>query len=214
MRHKWITLLAQLNNFLGCFLSFLSYTKDGVQIDALWQNDWIEVGECGLAARNILDDAHLTHHTGLAMGLGLDRLLMVRKNISDIRLIRSQDPRVRSQMKDLTPYQPVSMMPSMTRDLSLCVDQFINEEELGDKIRRLLPEIHCIESLLIKAETLYADLPPVAHQRMGMKPGQKNVLLQLTIRHLTRTLTDTEANNIRNQVYQLLHEGDRQELAT
>ena len=94
------------------------------------------------------------------------------------------------------------------------MDQFINEEELGDKIRRLLPEIHCIESLLIKAETLYADLPPVAHQRMGMKPGQKNVLLQLTIRHLTRTLTDTEANNIRNQVYQLLHEGDRQELAT
>ncbi len=32
--------------------------------------------------------------TGLARGLGLDRLLMLRKGMEDIRLLRSVDPRV------------------------------------------------------------------------------------------------------------------------
>ena len=43
-----------------------------------------------------------SHGTGLAMGLGLDRLLMLRKGIADIRLLRcAADPRVAAQMRDL-----------------------------------------------------------------------------------------------------------------
>ena len=189
------------------------YTEQGIQIDVRWRDEWIEVGECGLAARGILNQAGLTGHTGLAMGLGLDRLLMLRKRIPDIRLLRSEDPRVRTQMNDLDTYRPVSAMPAIRRDLSLCVDTWINEELIGDMVRERLPEAENIEALLIKAETAFEDLPASAHQRMGMKPGQKNILLQLTLRHLERTLTDEDANFIRNQVYRLLHQGERQELA-
>lgn len=189
------------------------YTEKGVQIDALWHCEWIEVGECGLAARSILDSAQLNNHTGLAMGLGLDRLLMLRKNIPDIRLLRNQDSRIRVQMNDLNPYRSVSIMPAIRRDLSLCVEKSINEEDLGDIIRNQLIELDCIESILIKSETAYDDLPSAAHARMGMKSSQKNILLQLTIRHMARTLTDKEANTIRNNVYKLLHEGENQELA-
>ena len=104
-------------------------------------------------------------------------------------------------------------MPAIRRDLSLCVDTWINEELIGDMIRERLPEAENIEALLIKAETAFEDLPASAHRRRGMKPGQKNILLQLTLRHLERTLTDEDANLIRNQVYRLLHQGERQELA-
>lgn len=190
------------------------YTDQGVQIDALWEQKWVEVGECGLAATAILDNAGLKQHTGLAMGLGLDRLLMLRKNIPDIRLLRSDDPRIRSQMNDLQPYLPVSAMPAIQRDLSLCVDQSLSEEEVGDIIRSRLPEADCVEELAIKSETPYEQLPPSAHARMGMKPGQKNILLQVTIRHMETTLTDEEANSIRNEIYRLLHAGERQEMAT
>ena len=190
------------------------YTEQGVQIDAQWHDEWVEVGECGLAARTILDNAGLVDHTGLAMGLGLDRLLMLRKNIPDIRLLRSQDSRVRSQMNDLQPYRPVSAMPAIHRDLSLCVEQSMREEEIGDIIRTRLCEVECIEALVIKSETPYDDLPSSAHSRMGMRPGQKNVLLQITIRHMGRTLTDEEANAVRNKVYKLLHQGENVELAT
>ena len=157
------------------------YTEHGIQIDVRWRDEWIEVGECGLAAREILNQAGLTGHTGLAMGLGLDRLLMLRKGIPDIRLLRSEDPRVRTQMNDLDTYRPVSAMPPIRRDLSLCVDTWINEELIGDMVRERLPEAENIEALLIKAETDFEDLPASAHQRMGMKPGQKNILLQPAI---------------------------------
>src|SRR5436853_3225117 len=62
------------------------YTTDGLQIDVLNGDEWVEIGECGLAARHVLRAGGLTDtYTGLAMGLGLDRLLMLRKGIADIR---------------------------------------------------------------------------------------------------------------------------------
>lgn len=189
------------------------YTTQGVQIDVYWNQQWVEVGECGLTARAILDNARLQGHTGLAMGLGLDRLLMLRKNIPDIRLLRHDDSRIREQMNDLLPYQPVSMMPAIERDLSICVTASYDEELIGDILRSQLPQADYIESLRIKSTTCYSELPSTAHTRMGMHSGQKNVLLQLTIRHLDKTLTDREANDIRNKVYQLLHQGSVQELA-
>lgn len=189
------------------------YTEQGVQIDVQWQDEWIEVGECGLIARDILRNAGLTNYSGLAMGLGLDRLLMIRKGIPDIRLLRSENPRVKAQMKDLQPYVAVSAMPAIRRDLSICMDKNTDVEIIGDMIRESIEESACIESVEVQSETPYEALPSAAHRRMGMLESQKNILLQLTIRHMEKTLTDEAANCIRNQVYQLLHEGEQQELA-
>lgn len=46
-----------------------------------------------------------------------------------------------------------------------------------------------------------------------MEPGQKNVLLRLVIRHPSRTLTRTEANDLRDAVYRAVHQGARWEWA-
>lgn len=196
-----------------CIGSPHPYTEQGLQIDVHWHDQWVEVGECGLVAKAILSNAGLQQHSGLAMGLGLDRLLMLRKNIPDIRLLRNQEPRISTQMNDLSPYQAVSMMPAIRRDLSLAVDRECNEESIGDLIRNHLREWPCIEALTIKSTTPYTELPPSARQRMGMAPRHKNILLRLTIRHMDRTLTDPEANAIRNEIYTLLHEGEQSELA-
>ena len=78
--------------------------------------------------------------TGLAIGLGLDRLLMLRKGIPDIRLLRATDPRIAWQMLDLAPYRPVSLMPPVCRDLSIVVDTAADTlaEDLGDEVRGAL----------------------------------------------------------------------------
>ncbi len=47
----------------------------------------------------------------------------------------------------------------------------------------------------MRSETSYAQLPNSAIERMGMAPGQKNVLVLVVLRHLERTLTDSEATN-------------------
>jgi phenylalanyl-tRNA synthetase alpha chain len=40
-----------------------------------------------------------------------------------------------------------------------------------------------------------------------MDAGQKNVLLRLVLRAVDRTLTHPEANELRDDVYAVLHEG-------
>ncbi len=189
------------------------YTTNGIQIDVAVANQWIEIGECGLASLDVIRMAGLDAQ-GLAMGLGLDRILMIRKSIDDIRLLRSTDERVQRQMLDLNPYVPVSNQPAIRRDLSIAVDASLTAEELGDKIREAAPEHSSrLESIEIISESAYAELPPEAHQRMGMRAEQKNILLRLVIRDPVITLSSNEANAIRDSVYIALHQGGNMELA-
>jgi phenylalanyl-tRNA synthetase alpha chain len=188
------------------------YTEHGLQIDVLTAgsgDEWVEVGECGMAGPAVLRDAGLPEGvTGLAMGLGLDRLVMLRKGIGDIRLLRSSDPRVAGQLLDLSPYRPVSNHPPMRRDVSVAVAVGVGEEELGDRVREALgDDADAVETVAVVSETAAADLPPVALERLGLLPGQRNVLLRVVLRHVDRTLTDVEANLLRDQVYAAVHEG-------
>ncbi len=192
------------------------YTIHGRQIDVLLDDQWIEIGECGVAAPAVLRKAGLDESwTGLAMGPGLDRLLMLRKGIRDIRLLRSTDPRVAEQMLDLSEYRPVSSMPAVRRDLSVVVGAGVDvsDEVLGDRVRQALGvDAEVAESVEVRGETAYADLPATARDRLQLQPGQRNVLIRLTLRPLDRTLTDPEANRLRDQVYTALHEGPVLEL--
>lgn len=192
------------------------YTTHGRQIDVLLGDQWIEIGECGVAAPWVLRRAGLDDRwTGLAVGPGLDRLLMLRKNIPDIRLLRSTDSRVAGQLLDLTPYQPVSSMPPIRRDLSIVVgpSSDVSPEALGDKTRAALgADADTAESLDVLGETPYEALPPTARERLQLAPGQRNVLVRLVLRPVDRTLTDAEANVLRDRVYRALHEGPVLEL--
>lgn len=187
------------------------YTEHGLQIDAAGAgDDWLEIGECGLASPRVLADAGLdvATTTGLAMGLGLDRLVMLRKSIPDIRLLRGRDPRVAEQMADLAPYRPVSVMPPTSRDLSIAVDAGDTSEDLGDRVRAALGErADVVESVEVVAETSHDALPANARARIGLAPGQKNLLVRVVLRDLDRTLTTPEANALRDRIYAALHRG-------
>ena len=186
------------------------YTEDGLQIDALVEGEWVEIGECGLAAPRVVQGAGLPPSvTGLAMGLGLDRMVMLRKGVPDIRLLRSTDERVASQLRDLeAPYRPVSSHPPIRRDVSVAVGTDVTEEELGDRVRTGLgADAECVEAIDVLSETPLADLPRAAVERLGILDGQRNVLVRVVLRHVDRTLTDAEANELRDRIYAALHEG-------
>ena len=191
------------------------YTERGREIEVRDGGAWVEIGEAGLASAAVLHESGLHPSvSGLAMGLGLDRLLMLRKGIDDIRLLRSEDPRVTVQMQDLSAYRSVSSRPPIRRDLSLAVDATTDAELLGDRVRAALgPDAASVEEVVILAETRYQDLPVAAIERLGMRPGQINVLLRVVIRDLERTLTDAEANRLRDRIYAALHEGTAHEWA-
>ncbi|MEV1009766.1 hypothetical protein [Streptomyces sp. NPDC049881] len=191
------------------------YTLSGRQVDVERGGEWIEVAECGLAHPAVLARAGLgASWSGLALGMGLDRMLMLLKGIPDIRALRSADPSVDAQMTDLSPYRPVSAMPAVRRDLSVAVDRDDLAEDLGDRVRDALgADADCVESVGIMAETPCAELPPQALERLGARPDQKNVLLKVVLRHLDRTLTDQDANLLRDRVYAAVHQGSAHQWA-
>jgi phenylalanyl-tRNA synthetase alpha chain len=190
------------------------YTLDGRQVDVCWDGEWVEVWECGLAHPAVLEAAGLAGWSGLALGMGLDRLLMLRKGIPDIRLLRSADPRIAGQMTDLAPYRPMSAMPPVRRDLSVAVAADDTVEDLGDRVRDALgPDADAVEEVAVLAETPSDRLPAQAIARLGLHPDQKNVLVRVVLRHLERTLTDEEANRMRDRVYAALHQGSAHQWA-
>ena len=184
------------------------YTTDGLEVEVLRDGEWVELLECGIAHPHVLTGAGL-HGWGLAMGVGLDRALMLRKAISDIRLLRSSDPRVTVQMCTLDPYKDVSAQPAARRDISIACTAGLTEEELGDRVRNLLGvDADLIERVELLSRTPAAHLSHGARERLGIKPTQENLLVRVVIRHPTRSVARAEANALRDRIYDALHEGE------
>src|SRR4029077_16503644 len=190
------------------------YTEHGRQVDVRHDGRWVEIWECGLAHPDVLAPAGLAGHGGLALGMGLDRMLMLVKGIPDIRLLRSADPRIAAQMRDLAAYQPVSSMPPVTRDLSVAVAADEDEETLGDRVREALgADAPCVEEVRVLAATAYDRLPAPAARRLGARPGQKNLLVRVVLRDLEKTLTNEAANALRDRIYLAIHQGTEHQWA-
>lgn len=191
------------------------YTEEGLQVDVLMDGEWLELAECGLIAPRLFSESGLdpTKWSGLALGMGLDRALMLRKGIPDIRLLRSTDQKIEQQMLDLSRWRPVSQMPSIRRDVSVVIPAGLDTEVLGDRVRIALgAKAEDLESVELLALTPYPDLPAAARERLRLRDGQANALIRLVLRPLARTMTDPEANRIRDHVYLALHEGPVKEL--
>ena len=186
------------------------YTKQGIEVNAVLGNRDIEILECGLINDQILANAGLdpAKHSGWALGMGLDRLVMTIKDIPDIRYLRSANPKIASQMHDLKPYQEVSNQPAIQRDMSYSIPQGYVEEDINEDIRESMGnDEHTLESVEVLSETAYKDLPPRIQERLGIKSNQKNVLVRVTLRHLERSLTNQEANNLYDSIYSKVNHG-------
>ena len=177
------------------------YTLDGREIDIMVDGKPLEILECGLTNPKILEENGCKGKYGLALGLGLERILMVRKNIKDIRLLRSTNEKVLCQMNDLEPYNEVSSMPPVVRDISVVVDKNLDVELLGDMVKESGVDTHIIEEVNILSETPYEDLPEKAKERLGIEEHEKNILVRIVLRSLERTLTNEECNNYRDIIY-------------
>ena len=114
----------------------------------------VEIGECGLAHPELLAAAGLAPGaSGLAMGLGLDRLTMLAKGIDDIRLLRSDGPTGRGRRCSTSRRTGrCRRMPATRRDLSLVVAADLDAELLGDRVRAALgPDAASVEEVLVLA---------------------------------------------------------------
>ena len=75
--------------------SFFPFTEPSVEVDMSWQGGWIEIAGAGMVDPNVLRAVGYDPEevTGLAFGVGIDRICMGRHGITDIREFFRNDVR-------------------------------------------------------------------------------------------------------------------------
>src|SRR5262249_7619959 len=96
----------------------------------------------------------------------------------------------------------------IARDLSVAVDGDDDAETIGDRVRDALgDDAIAVETVEVLSETAADELPAAAASRLGIRPGQKNMLVRVVLRHPEQTRTREHANELRDRVYAALHRG-------
>ncbi len=75
--------------------SFFPFTEPSVEADYFWNGRWVEFGGAGMVDPHVLQSVGYDPETwsGLAFGLGVERLCMIRHQITDIRNLFTNDVR-------------------------------------------------------------------------------------------------------------------------
>jgi len=75
--------------------SFFPFTEPSVEADYYWNGKWVEFGGAGIVDPNVLKAVGYDPDevTGFAFGLGIERLCMIRHQITDIRYLFTNDVR-------------------------------------------------------------------------------------------------------------------------
>ncbi|MDO8495406.1 MAG: hypothetical protein Q7S32_02665 [bacterium] len=115
------------------------YTDPSLEMEVEIGGKWVEVVGCGVVKDSVLDKLGVDskNYTGWAFGFGLERLAIVSMDLPDIRLLWSEDERVKRQLVLGNKFKEVSKFPPITRDISFLVNKDFVPNNYFDLIRDL-----------------------------------------------------------------------------
>ena len=75
--------------------SYFPFTEPSVEVDIQGKNGWLEIMGCGMVHPNVLKNVGLNpeKYSGFAFGMGIERMTMLKYQISDIRMLFENDLR-------------------------------------------------------------------------------------------------------------------------
>ena len=166
------------------------YTDPSFEMEAEINNRWIEMLGSGMARKSVLSNFGLNGYHGWAFGFGLERLAIMNMSLPDIRLLWSEDPRIKKQLHLGHTYVPVSKYPPITRDISFVVSKSFVPNNYFDVIRDLggdlVEEVQLIDTYE-NAEKFGAD--------------NASYTYRIVYRSNDRTLLSEEVDKIQDEVY-------------
>ncbi|MDO8752127.1 MAG: hypothetical protein Q7J22_01040 [Candidatus Wolfebacteria bacterium] len=162
----------------------------GIKGDA--SGGWVEVLGSGIVHPNVLKNLGISpdEYNGWAFGFGLERLAILSMNLPDIRLLWSEDERVKRQLKFGNAYQEVSKYPPITRDISFVVSKGFVPNNYFDLIRDLGGDL--VEE--VKLLDTYEDAEKFGKDRVSYT-------YRIVYRSNDRTLVSSEVDIIQNKLY-------------
>lgn len=165
------------------------YTDPSLEVEVEKNKQWIEILGGGMPRKEVLANFGLQGYNGWAFGFGLERLAILSMNLPDIRLLWSNDSRVKKQLKLGHQYEEVSKYPPITRDISFIVPSTFIPNNYFDLIRDLGGNLVEEVKLLDKYENL-----------VKFGDGKISYTYRIIYRHPDRTLTNTEINDLDKKI--------------
>ncbi|MEK7608809.1 MAG: hypothetical protein AAB495_04485 [Patescibacteria group bacterium] len=119
------------------------YTDPSLEMEIRRGDAWLEVLGCGIVRGSVLANFGIDpeRYNGWAFGFGLERLAIISMSLPDIRLLWSEDSRVKKQLVLGEVFQEVSKYPPITRDISFVVKKGFVPNEYFDLIRDVVGDM-------------------------------------------------------------------------
>lgn len=176
------------------------FTQPSWELEIMYNGAWLECLGCGIMRDEILKKAGVSNSIGYAFGLGLERLAMILFDIPDIRLFWSKDSGFLNQFSEeagkIQKYKPISMYPQCTNDLSFWLPENMSQpgqysmNDFYDVIRDVGGDT--IEQVTLKDEFKHP------------KTGKTSLCFRIVYRHMEKTLTQAEVNEMHASIAQAL----------
>lgn len=170
------------------------YTDPSLEMEVEIEGKWVEVVGCGVVKGSVLEKLGVdsSNYTGWAFGFGLERLAIVSMSLPDIRLLWSEDERVKKQLKLGQKYKEVSKYPPITRDISFVVNKDFIPNNYFDLIRE------------VTGEDLVEEVKLIDKYENEQKFGQNKIsyAYRIIYRSLEKTLTSTEVDVMHKKLEQ------------
>ena len=182
IEYKWV----------DCYFPF---THPSWELEIFYNGKWLEVLGCGIVEQEILFNAGAQDKIGFAFGLGLERLAMILYEIPDIRLFWSQDSGFLNQFSidnnNRIIYHPISKCPQCTNDISFWLPDSIESKLFCNN--DFYDLVRSIGGDLIEQVTLIDEF-------YHPKKKRNSQCYRIVYRHMEKTLTQEEVNEIHSEI--------------
>lgn len=170
------------------------YTHPSTEIEIKKGDEWLEILGSGVVKPSVLEMLGVDPkvYNGWAFGSGIERWAMISMDLPDIRLLWSDDERVKKQLVLGQKFQEVSKFPPVVRDISFVVKKAdFAPNDYFDLVRDVVGDMAEEMALIDEYENA---------EKFG--EGNKSYAYRITYRSLDRTLTDTEVNDLHKKLEQ------------
>lgn len=165
------------------------YTDPSTQIEVKVNGEWVEILGAGMVKPSVLSKMGIEGYNGWAFGFGIERLAILSMKLPDIRLLWSDDERVKKQLVLGTEFKEVSKFPPVVRDISFIVPKTFVPNEYFDLVRETAGDLVEEVALLDKYEN---------DEKFGA--DRLSYAYRITYRSLDRTLTSEEVDALHKKL--------------
>ena len=123
---------------------YFPFTKPSYEYEVMYNGKWMEILGCGIMHPIIVQNNNLEGQYW-AWGIGLERLVMIKSQIPDIRYLWSTHPKFLNQYKNgMTIFKPYSELPSMFKDISFWIpndkinEKWVDENDFFEMAREVM----------------------------------------------------------------------------